>query len=289
MRNLRHSPSTVEISQGPTTQIKASTIASFSGHPGSLSTFTSSKLVWWELPPAAPANLSGQIAPHKPLPSLEALKGVKLILTLTRRGRQATGELALSLVGLEVGPSSPLTLFTGSWIAHLLGYPRKYRGVKLIEAFMGSALRSYLMLYNFVPFCLCLKGAFFNFNFFWKTVNNPSGQIFAHPITMEVLWDIRVPADISHSLDRLKEFMAASAEEFGRGGLPSLDDEILDYEAKTLKGLLPHRVRCALTWGQVFFLPTRLNKPRRPKKARSIRKRLSKRLVRASGRRFWAG
>lgn len=106
---------------------------------------------------------------------------------------------------------------------------------------------------------------------------------------MEVLWDIRIPTELGYSLEKLKEVMAAAAGEFGRGSLPTLDDEILDYEAKTLKGLLPHRLRCTLTWGQVFFLPTKINRPRRHKKARSIRKRLSKRLVRAAGRRFWLG
>lgn len=76
--------------------------------------------------------------------------------------------------------------------------------------------------------------------------------------------------------------------EFGRGGLSSLDDEILDYEAKIVTPEnLTNRYR--FSWDQVLFLPTRIDRPRRAKKARSIRKRLSKRLVRAAGRRFWVG
>jgi hypothetical protein len=82
--------------------------------------------------------------------------------------------------------------------------------------------------------------------------------------------------------------MATVMGEFGRGGLSLLDDEILDYEAKiATPETLTNRYR--LSWDQVLFLPTRINRPRRAKKARSIRKRLSKRLVRAAGRRFWVG
>ena len=106
---------------------------------------------------------------------------------------------------------------------------------------------------------------------------------------MEVLWDIRFPTGIDSSLDRLKEFMGASAEEFGRGGLPIFDNEILDYEVKSLRSSPAGCSRYALSWAQILFLPTRLNQPRRQKKARSIRKRLAKRLVRAAGRRFWVG
>lgn len=50
----------------------------------------------------------------------------------------------------------------------------------------------------------------------------------------------------------------------------------------------PTLARYTLAWAQVLFLPTRINKPRRPKRARGIRKRLAKRLVRVTGRRFWA-
>ena len=82
--------------------------------------------------------------------------------------------------------------------------------------------------------------------------------------------------------------MVSALSEFGRGGVPLLDDEILDYEAKALAAT-NHADRYRFSWDQVLFLPTRINRPRRAKKARSIRKRLSKRLVRASGRRFWVG
>lgn len=216
------------------------------------------------------------------------MKNTKLTLSLARKGRQATAELALTLISYEDEVSYPITLFTGSWVAHLLGYTRKYRGAKLVETFMGSAIHSYLVLYHFVPLCLRVRGPFFNFNFFWKTINSPSNQVFIHPIAKVIIWDIRLPVSVSSSFEEVREAMAAAVGEFGRGGVPSLDDEILDYEAKaTTPSNLINRYR--FSWDQVLFLPTRIDRPRRAKKARSIRKRLSKRLVRASGRRFWVG
>lgn len=95
---------------------------------------------------------------------------------------------------------------------------------------------------------------------------------------------------MAYSLDKIKEAMAAAAAEFGRGGLPNLEDEILAYEARSIgEGGRAGEDRYKFSWDQILFLPTRISKPRRRKKARSVRKRLSKRLVRASGRRFWVG
>lgn len=124
------------------------------------------QLIWWDASFLDSCDFTWGTKPQELLPSKGALKSTKLTLALARRGRQAVGEFLLTLVDDDVEISRPLTLFTGSWVAQLLGYTRKYRGVKLVEAFMGSALRSYLILYNFMPFRLCLKGPFFNFNFF---------------------------------------------------------------------------------------------------------------------------
>lgn len=43
-------------------------------------------------------------------------------------------------------------------MAHLMGYGRKYRGSRLIEAFLALALRTYFLMYPFAPIALCLKG-----------------------------------------------------------------------------------------------------------------------------------
>lgn len=100
---------------------------------------------------------------------------------------------------------SPLTLFTGSWIAQLLGYGRKYRSTKLIETFTATAVRTYLLLYYFVPFILNVKGPFANFNFFWRAINAPASQIFIHPVTATIVWDIRFPANLGSGVQALKD------------------------------------------------------------------------------------
>lgn len=242
---------------------------------------------WWEAGFLNAADVSVVQRSQAASPALEALKSTKLTLSLARQGRQAAVELALTLVNFEGEASHPVTLFTGSWVAHLLGYPRKYRGARLIETFLGSAVRSYLLLYHFVPFCLRVRGAFFNFNSFWKILNSPASQVFIHPIALDIIWDVRLPLSVGFSFNEAKEALAAAVGEFGRGGMPGLEDEILEYEAKALVGLGAAQNRYKFSWEQVLFLPTRMNRPRRAKKARSIRKRLSKRLVRATGRRFW--
>lgn len=124
------------------------------------------RCTWWEAGFLNAADVSVVQRSQAASPALEALKSTKLTLSLARQGRQAAVELALTLVNFEGEASHPVTLFTGSWVAHLLGYPRKYRGARLIETFLGSAVRSYLLLYHFVPFCLRVRGAFFNFNSF---------------------------------------------------------------------------------------------------------------------------
>jgi hypothetical protein len=265
--------------------VKALTFIPTTTTPG---IFSAAKALWWVTGPVGASDISVAWVSQKIHTSSEALKNTKLTLSLARKGRQATAELALTLINYEDEVSYPITLFTGSWVACLLGYSRKYRSAKLVETFMGSAIHSYLALYHLTPLCLKVRGPFFNFNFFWKTINSPSNQVFIHPIAKVLIWDIRLPISTNSSFEEIREAMAGAVGEFGRGGVPSLDDEILDYEAKAIAAAdLINRYR--FSWDQVLFLPTRISRPRRAKKARSIRKRLAKRLVRASGRRFWVG
>ena len=197
--------------------------------------------VWWSLSHGCAPGFSSTYG--SPQLSSEALKNIRLALSLSRRGRQATAELALTLITHEDEATSPVTLFTGSWVAHLLGYSRKYRGAKLVEAFLGAAVRSYLTLYHFAPLSLRVRGPFFNFNFFWRVLNSPASQIFVHPITLGLVWDIRLPASVGSSFCEVREAMAEALDEFGRGGVPHLDDEILDYEARAMCGSLEARYR----------------------------------------------
>lgn len=74
-------------------------------------------------------------------------------------------------------------------------------------------------------------------------LNSPASQIFVHPITLGLVWDIRLPTSVGSSFSEVKEAMAAALAEFGRGGVPHLDDEILDYEARAMCGALGARYR----------------------------------------------
>jgi hypothetical protein len=117
MRNLKCKPSKSEVSQLPTDP--RAHLISFGptaciNNQNTQSGDNAVRPLWWELPQTLPSDVSWAKRPARDLPSLEALRKVKLSLALSRRGRQAVGELTLGVLSPEVEASSPLTLFTGS-------------------------------------------------------------------------------------------------------------------------------------------------------------------------------
>lgn len=109
--------------------------------------------------------------------------GLRLFLTLSRKGRQLSAEIAGGLGSEGPASTTPITTFTGGWIARLLGYGRKYRGSRLIETFLATALRTYLVVYPFAPLALCLQGPVSSFGPLWGVLNTPANQVFINPIS----------------------------------------------------------------------------------------------------------
>lgn len=138
---------------------------------------------WWAVPPQqAEARLTWRA------PRLSPVRGgLGLFLTLSRRGRQLSAEVAGGLSPLGAAGTSPITTFTGGWIAHLLGYGRKYRGARIVETFLATALRTYLLVYPFAPLCLGIKGAVAQFGPFWRALNRPAQQVFRNPLTTSLI------------------------------------------------------------------------------------------------------
>jgi hypothetical protein len=186
--------------------------------------------------------------------------------------------------------TSPITTFTGGWVSHLLGYGRKYRGTRLIETFLATALRSYLLVYPFAPLTLCVKGAVSAFGPLWRGLNGPTKQIFASPLTRTLVWDVPPQPQALGGRVGAREALLALFADLGRGGAHPPRGVELDVAAHLVGVGAKARgvARYSLTWRQVLFLPTAISRPRRAKRARGIRKRLAKRLVAATGRRFWA-
>ena len=134
---------------------------------------------WW-----APRPPSDGSRPRLRLPRPSPVRGgLRLFLTLARRGRQLSAEVSGGLGYEGAAGTSPITTFTGGWIARLLGYGRKFRGTRLIETFLTMAVRSYLLLYPFAPLTLGVKGAVSSFGPLWRGLNAPSKQIFLSPLT----------------------------------------------------------------------------------------------------------
>ncbi len=238
------------------------------------------------------------VADYKPLEDIYASperytkipKNGNLVLCLSRRRRQIVGEVRTSVGdGEGLAVSTPVTTFTASWIAQLLGYSKRYRGSRVVETFTAIAIRSYLLLYPFTPLSLLIKGPVSNFNYIWSTLNSPAGQVFTHPLTGALVWDIKNMSQVSGGVSRIKEILAGAFEDACCDADSVPDEAVFEAEAHAIAGSLGERwkTRYKLTWHFIFFAPTAFNKPRRPKKARSIKKRLTKRLVKAVGHRFW--
>lgn len=216
------------------------------------------------------------------------LKGSRLVLSLSRRGRQLVAEVSANIETANTAVTSPITTFTASWVAQLLGYARRYRGSRIVETFTALAVRSYLLLYPFVRLDLVIKGPLSNFSFIWRTLNSPAGQVFTHPLTGALIWDIKSEGLKTSDLSKARELLVLAFNDADcEGGIPP-EEAVLDAEAHAIAGtsFARWKARYKLLWGFVFFAPSAFNKPRRAKKARSIRKRIAKRLVRAVGQRF---
>ena len=241
---------------------------------------------WWG---GRPTNGGATLALRLPRPS-PVRGGLRLFLTLARRGRQLSAEVAGGLGYAGAAGTSPITTFTGGWIARLLGYGRKFRGTRLIETFLTMAVRSYLLLYPFAPLALGAKGAISAFGPLWRGLNAPSKQVFMSPLTRSYVWDVPPQPKAVGGPRGAREALLALFADLGRGaGTPPRGLE-LDMAAHLVgvgaraQGL----ARYSLTWRQVVFLPTAIPRPRRAKRARGIKKRQAKRLVALAGRRFWA-
>lgn len=244
------------------------------------------ELPWW-----APRRPLGGGGPQGAAPRPSPIRGgLRLFLTVSRRGRQVRAEVAGGLGPEGSAGTSPITTFTGGWVASLLGYGRKYRGSRLIETFLATAVRSYLLVYPFAPLCLAVKGAVSAFAPLWVGLNSPSKQVFLSPLTRSLIWDVPPQPKAEGGRAGARGALLALLADLGRGGATPPRGLELDTAAHLLGVGAGSRgvARYALTWRQVVFLPTALSRPRRAKRARGVRKRLAKRLVSLAGRRFWA-
>jgi hypothetical protein len=139
---------------------------------------------------------------------------------------------------------------------------------------------------------LIVNGPFGSFPAFWRLVNNPTGQVFLHPMTGEIVYDLAIPRAVADTPETSRDFLIESAAEQLNVLGSTITPALLEAETASLKAAAARTrstsvARLSLTWAQALFLPTRAGSPRRTKKARSIRKRLAKRLVKLAGYRFF--
>ena len=131
-----------------------------------------------------------------------------MVLCLSRQGRQITAEIRTVIPSEGTSASVPITTFTASWVAQLLGYPRRYRNSRIVETFTSVAIRSYLLLFPLVPLDLIVKGPLANFSFIWHSLNSAAGQVFTNPVTGALVWDAKGLEENVGGFDKIKETLA---------------------------------------------------------------------------------
>lgn len=83
---------------------------------------------------------------------------------------------------------------------------------------------------------LLIKGGLSNFGFIWNTINTPAGQVFTHPLTGALVWDMRAEALKSKDFLQAKELLALAYSDASCdvGEVP--EEAVFEAEAHALVG-----------------------------------------------------
>lgn len=218
------------------------------------------------------------------------------------RLRRGVGVTLSSVSEVTVGNGvffsySPILCLTTSLVSMAVGLPRRFRGGGVATGLLAAAVRRYAIITfgNTAP-VLKLVGILPEFSALWSKLNRPAEEAFEHPITGELLLDTqlerpqakpglaekvlskfitehRFPADLSSPLTEKERQACTAAAVF-------FYDSAAVSSRKTL-------VRYSLGWGFMFFVHTTLHGFRKAKRARSLKRRQTKKLVRRTQFRFW--
>ena len=185
---------------------------------------------------------------------------------------------------------------TTATVAAALGFPRQQRGAYFIQQSLFKHLRRALLLLGLQMPVVWLVGALPRLRLFWATLTKATGEVFFHPVTGELVPDVRVtavqvrrlgsiPTVLAQVLDPANVLLGPSAAE-ATDRLAALGRGLAREVASRLR---THRTwqRYWVTWGQVWALGGAARGALRQPRARSIKRRLAKRLVRTTQYRFW--
>lgn len=130
----------------------------------------------------------------------------------------------------------------------------------------------------------------------WRTLTRPSMELYAHPLTEEVVADLGARRHQIKKAGGVEQWLGLVAEEVNWLDLPTgASVESLIFQLQ--KDLAPHITsrlqthnswqRYTLEWGKIFILKSHPHSFYRHKRARSIKRRQTKKLIKRTKYRFW--
>jgi hypothetical protein len=259
----------------------------------------------------------------EPLSIRAASEKTQLALTLCSKATKLRGIITVFELNpekkarLRVNPHhAVLAEIPAASIAAMFGYSRRYQRASFIRISFFKHLRRYLLTLNQLSLDLRVVGILRQFRLLFKTLNAPANQIFKHPLYDSYLTDFYcVPQSLyglissreelrsyvktlvlENSLtsdENLPEFTAAVSDEHSGTVISELTtffwsrlQRIFSDKPKSRPKREALLCRYVLLWNKVVFLKTNAHTLIKKKRARSIKKRRTKRLVKKAKYRF---
>lgn len=182
-----------------------------------------------------------------------------------------------------------LTEITSANIASAAKVDVKLRFSKMVEKITARAARKLMLSIGFITFNVFIKGQSSCFALFWKTLNNPSNEIYLDPVFNELTVDVLIKAKKTITNKHINDALdAASNLELKNDTNKLFQQSVFKLKSKLLdKNNQISLYRLALSWNCIFIIPSVNHCVVKLKKARSIKKRLTKRFTTLAQRRLW--
>jgi len=176
-----------------------------------------------------------------------------------------------------------------------VGLGRAFRRSPEAQLLVAQLLRRYLVVLGSPGITLTLRGIFSGFTLFWRKLNTPLHELYVHPVTGELVADIALTGLFGRRLPRqpvLHRYLTERAvADFDPSTLEAAEAALMAFFARLGRSnaVLPRVYwRYRLSWASVRRLAPALHSRVRRPRARSLNRRRAKRIVAATGHRFWA-
>lgn len=181
-----------------------------------------------------------------------------------------------------------LSEITSANVVSAAGVPVNLRFSKISEKLTSQATRRVLLQLGAISFNLFLTSQTSCFASFWKSLNKATNEVYIDTTNQKWVFDVHVKSKFSLN-DKLINNVLFSANNLQ----PEVTNQELQQQITNFKSTILSiepkltEYRLALNWEHVFIIPKQTHCKVKTKKARSIKKRLTKRLTTLAQRRHW--